>query len=129
MSNIIEIPASAQPGETMWQRELRPEKVEIVVSGLLIPNQAFSKRLASELLQAWARIRELEDKLETAEDKLHRVKSWCEAYPIDVFTPPDLEHCRNLLGDTEFTRLNAHSMRHVVNGIAAIATPEAPHDR
>jgi hypothetical protein len=62
MSNVVEIPASAQPGEPMWKRELRPEKVESVVSGLLIPNQAFSKRLASELMQAWARIRELEAK-------------------------------------------------------------------
>jgi hypothetical protein len=62
MSNIVEIPASAQPGEPMWAGELRPAKVESVVSGLLIPNQAFSKRLASELLQAWARVRELEAK-------------------------------------------------------------------
>lgn len=77
-------------------------------------------------LRAEAQITELEQRLENSEERLHRISDWCEAYPLEAFPLPNLDRCRTLLGDPEFTRLNAHSMRHVVNGIAAIAKPAEP---
>jgi hypothetical protein len=63
---------------------------------------------------------ELVSKLEDAQDKLRRILEWRKAYPLDIFPKPDLEADRKLLGDGEFTRLNAYSMRHVLEGIENI---------
>ena len=31
---------------------------------------------------------EAEDRIEELELALHRIREWCDAYPIDIFTPP-----------------------------------------
>lgn len=59
------------------------------------------------------------------EELLHRIADWCAAYPLEVFPEPNLQADKELLGDAEFTRLNVHSMRHVVEGIAKIAKQSA----
>lgn len=57
------------------------------------------------------------------EESLQRIADWCAAYPLEVFPEPNLQADKELLGDVEFTRLNVHSMRHVVEEIAKIAQP------
>lgn len=53
-------------------------------------------------------------------DALQKISDWCDAYPLDVFPEPDRESDRKLLGDAEYTCLNASSMRHVVRSIDGI---------
>ncbi|MGO8788592.1 MAG: hypothetical protein ACLQVL_14590 [Terriglobia bacterium] len=53
--------------------------------------------------------------------KLQQISDWCEAYPLDVFTEPDMVEVRKLLGDTLLTQLSAHNFRHVIDGIKQIA--------
>ena len=52
---------------------------------------------------------------------LQRIADWADAYPLENFPAPDLEADRKLLGDGEFTRLNAAAMRHVITGVGRIA--------
>jgi len=62
----------------------------------------------------------LERRNEQLEDALHRVRSWCEAYPIDIFPAPDLKAARVALEAAGLTldSVSAHAMRHVVTKIA-----------
>ena len=62
------------------------------------------------------------DRLDELESMLHRIKSWCEAYPVDVFTPPDWSEVSNLLGPELLSQVSAANMRHVVDGITEIIT-------
>ncbi|MBU6232176.1 hypothetical protein KGP36_06035 [Patescibacteria group bacterium] len=55
------------------------------------------------------------------EAKLQRIADWCDAYPMDVFTEPDMDEVRRLLGDSLLTRISAHNFRHVLKGVAKIA--------
>jgi hypothetical protein len=71
---------------------------------------------------AAVRIAELDRQLADATDKLQLVDDWCKAYPLDVFTEPDLKEVRRLLGDTLLTQLSAYNMRHVLKGIERIIT-------
>ena len=53
--------------------------------------------------------------------KFQQISDWCEAYPLDVFTEPDMVEVRRMLGDTLLTQLSAHNFRHVINGVKQIA--------
>lgn len=68
----------------------------------------------------------LEDENDSLKLRLYRIEQWCEAYPLECFPAPDWEAARKLLGDSEFSRLNAHSMRHVVEGVKRIAAVSSP---
>jgi hypothetical protein len=63
----------------------------------------------------------LEAEKRELEARLQRISDWCEAYPLDVFTEPDMEQVRKLLGDTLLTQLSAHNFRHVLDGIKGCA--------
>jgi hypothetical protein len=63
-----------------------------------------------------------DERIEELESVLESIKNWCEAYPLDVFPEPDLEMCKQLLDDSLLTQLSAHNMRHVLTGIARIAS-------
>ena len=78
------------------------------------------KKIRDEMKAQRPRGKEVERLREALDRITDRITIWCDAYPIDVFPEPDLAKCRELLGDAEFTRLNAHAMRHVVNSIAAL---------
>ena len=102
-----------------------------------------AKSLIEELGTAEARVAELEAQVDAirednaqsyAEMKrryearlvaLQRISDWCEAYPLDVFTEPDMEQVRRLLGDTLLTQLSAHNFRHVLDGIKGIIAPQS----
>lgn len=70
--------------------------------------------------QSSEQIAALQQANERMESALDRIAAWCKAYPLECIPEPDLEADRKLLGNSEFSRLNVHSMRHVVNGIAKI---------
>jgi len=59
---------------------------------------------------------------EAAEDKLRRIKTWCEAYPLDVFPEPDMNEARLALtfSGISLDAVSASNMRHVLKGIREI---------
>ena len=79
------------------------------------------------LTPEWGRIArkvaKLEDRIDDLEQALHKIRSWSDAYPIEVFPEPDLEKARALLeaGGITLDSVSAHCMRHVVEGVGKIA--------
>ena len=69
------------------------------------------------------RIEKLEDRVDILEQALHKVASWSDAYPLEVFPEPDWEKARKLLEDGGMTldSVSAACMRHVVEGVGKIA--------
>ena len=63
---------------------------------------------------------DVERRNEQLEEALHRIRSWCDAYPIEVFPEPDLVRSREVLeaAGLSLDRISAHAMRHVVTKIA-----------
>ena len=69
------------------------------------------------------RLRKAEQENVALRAKMQQISDWCEAYPLDVFTEPDMVEVRKLLGDTLLTQLSAYNFRHVLNGVKQIAAP------
>ena len=82
-------------------------------------------RCVKMLLRDYAALEKLVSKAEqenvALRAKLQQISDWCEAYPLDVFTEPDMVEVRRMLGDTLLTQLSAHNFRHVLNGVKQIA--------
>ena len=60
--------------------------------------------------------------LEELQDKMHRIKTWINAYPLNVFPEPDFKKAHEVLKQNGMTldAITASNMRHVLNGIKAI---------
>lgn len=60
--------------------------------------------------------------LEELQDKIHRIKTWINAYPLDVFPEPDFKKAHEILQQHGMTldAISASNMRHVLNGIKDI---------
>ena len=60
--------------------------------------------------------------LEEAIDRLRKIKTWCDAYPLEVFPEPDLKKAHKVLKENGMTldAISAHNMRHVLSGIKYI---------
>ncbi len=93
-----------------------------------LPPEENEVSLEKDYYDAQVRIAALEKLVSKAEQerdalraKLQQISDWCEAYPLDVFTEPDMVEVRKLLGDTLLTQLSAHNFRHVIDGIKQIA--------
>ena len=69
---------------------------------------------------------EMWKEIETLRDKLHEIKHWCAAYPLDIFPEPDFKKARELLeaGGMTIDAISASNMRHVVTGIQRIIEEE-----
>ena len=65
---------------------------------------------------------ELEAEVASLRDKLHEIKHWCAAYPLDIFPEPDFKKARELLeaGGMTIDAISASNMRHVTTGIQKI---------
>ncbi len=63
----------------------------------------------------------LED-VEEIKEKLHKIRQWCDAYPLDVFPEPDLKKAADVLKANGITidTISASNMRHVLNGVKKI---------
>jgi len=68
----------------------------------------------------------LMDEVEDLRDKLHQIKSWCEAYPLKIFTEPDWDRAAKLLKDAGMSidTISASNMRHVLKGVLGIINRE-----
>lgn len=64
-----------------------------------------------------------EQKLERYEEALQHIEQWGDAYPRDIFIPPDLQKARELLaaGGMTLDAVGAECMRHVAEAVAKIA--------
>lgn len=67
-------------------------------------------------------IDEVDSQIEEMSDKLHKIRQWCEAYPLDVFPEPDFKKAAKVLKEHDMTidAISASNMRHVLNGIKKI---------
>jgi hypothetical protein len=66
----------------------------------------------------------LDDYKDTAplEEKLTKIKSWCESFPLKVFPEPDLKKAHEILEKNGMTldSISASAMRHVLEEIKKI---------
>lgn len=60
--------------------------------------------------------------LEKLQDKMHKIITWINAYPLDIFPEPDLKKAHKILKQHGMTldAISASNMRHVLNGIKNI---------
>ena len=65
---------------------------------------------------------EQENLLEELQNKMHRLKTWIEAYPVEVFPEPDFEKAHKVLKQHGMTLdvISASNIRHVLAGVKAI---------
>lgn len=72
--------------------------------------------------------RELQARIDAAEETLERIKNWCEAYPLDIFPEPDLANAHKILTENGMTldAISAHAMRHVVTSIKKLIEETKP---
>jgi DNA repair exonuclease SbcCD ATPase subunit len=70
--------------------------------------------------------KELYEQAETLQERLDQIRTWCDAYPLDIFPEPDLKEARRLLetGGMTLDAVSAQAMRHVLNGIRIIIEEE-----
>ena len=63
-----------------------------------------------------------ENKLEALQEKLHKIKTWIEAYPLEVFPEPDFKKAHEVLQQhgMSLDAISASNMRHVLKGIKEI---------
>jgi len=63
-----------------------------------------------------------QEKVRELEDKLDKIKSWCEAYPVSIFKEPDFKKAARVLKENGMTldSISASSMRHVLRGVVSI---------
>lgn len=62
------------------------------------------------------------ERMEDTDEKMHKIKQWVEAYPLDIFPEPDLKKAAKVLKDNSMTldAISASNMRHVLSGVKAI---------
>jgi hypothetical protein len=67
-------------------------------------------------------LEKLELENEKLREALHKIKSWANAYPVEVFHDPDFELARKLLsaGGITLDAISASNMRHVLDGVKKI---------
>jgi len=60
--------------------------------------------------------------LEELQDKMRKIKTWINAYPLSVFPEPDFKKAHKVLKQHGMTldAISASNMRHVLNGIKEI---------
>ena len=61
-----------------------------------------------------SKLEEVQDKLEALQDKMHKIKTWIEAYPVKIFPEVLQQHGMTL------DSISASNMRHVLKGIKEI---------
>jgi hypothetical protein len=72
------------------------------------------------------RIARLEREIDELHDRLHRIRQWIDAYPLDTFPEPDMKKVAKVLRDNKLTldAVSASNMRHVLEGLKTIVGPE-----
>ena len=67
-------------------------------------------------------LQELLDIIEAQGDKMHRIKTWIDAYPLKIFPEPDFKEVHRILQEhgISLDSISASNMRHVLKGIQKI---------
>jgi hypothetical protein len=62
------------------------------------------------------------DELEDLRNKMHKIKTWINAYPLQVFPEPDFKKVHEILKAHSMTldAISASNMRYILNEIKAI---------
>lgn len=60
--------------------------------------------------------------LEDLKEKIHKIKTWINAYPLEIFPEPDFKKAALVLKQNGMTldSISASNMRHVLEGIKGI---------
>jgi hypothetical protein len=64
--------------------------------------------------------------IEERDERLRQIRTWCDAYPVDVFPEPDLAAAKAALGDDQYSSLHAAWARRLLAGIRDLAEPAEP---
>lgn len=86
--------------------------------------------VAAKLNALEAQVAELEKVNDRQSDALHRVESWCEAYPLDVFPEPDWRRVKEALeaAGLKLDTVSASNMRHVITQVGLICREAMSND-
>jgi len=62
------------------------------------------------------------DTLRTIANKIHRIQTWIDAYPLKIFPDPNFKRAHEILmgHGISLDSISASNMRHVLNGIKEI---------
>lgn len=79
--------------------------------------------IAKQIAELEAENARLTDRAERYEEALQRILQWSEAYPTDIFIPPDYKAVHAILQDHGKTldALSADCMRMATDGVGKIA--------
>jgi len=68
----------------------------------------------------------LQTKIEGFQDKMYKIKTWIDAYPVKIFSEPDFEKAHKVLTQHGMTldSIAASNMRHVLDGLKKIIDEE-----
>lgn len=66
--------------------------------------------------------------MEDLEERLEKVRQWTDAYPIDIFTPPDLKKAHRVLTENGMTLdgISAHVGRVMIENLKRMVGPALP---
>ena len=83
----------------------------------MMPMYFTDKQLLS-MLEAFAKL-VAEREREHYDDLFHKIKDWCEAYPISVFPEPDFKKAHEVLKANGMTldSISASNMKHVITQV------------
>lgn len=65
----------------------------------------------------------LEGRIDDLEEALHRIRNWCDAYPVDVFIPPTKEQIKASVeamkapGCASSEAMHGSWARHILGGV------------
>lgn len=98
----------------------------------LVELKAHQKQHAPEVeMTRLKELEEIEKRAEKMEAALEAISAWGDAYPLNVFPEPDFKRVRDLLeaGGISLDAVSASNMRHVVEGVAKIASEGLGEDQ
>jgi hypothetical protein len=65
-------------------------------------------------------------RLAARDERLRQIRTWCDAYPVDVFPEPDLAAAKAALGDDLYSSLHAAWARRLLKAIRDLTEPVEP---
>ncbi len=77
--------------------------------------------------QVQAELDKLEARVDALEDRLHKIRNWCMAYPVEVFIPPTKDEIAASVdamkapGCASSEAMHGSWARHILNGLIALA--------
>jgi hypothetical protein len=83
----------------------------------------WTDELDASPIEAADEIDRLRDRTDELTEALHKIVSWSEAYPLDIFPEPDFKKAHEVLKANGMTidAISASAARHVVEGVGQIA--------